>query len=127
DSSFHIPDIPVAVLLEGKFQSVFSNRLSQAMNVSLESYGAMYLQQNISDNKMIIVADGDMVLNGLHKGQPIPMGLNEFTIGSQYELQVANHDFLQNCLDYLVNPSGLTEARAKDYTLRLLDKKKTGE
>ena len=127
DSSFHIPNIPVAVLLEGKFQSLFSNRLSQQMNDSLEKYGAMYMQQNIVDNKIIVVGDGDMVLNGLHKEQPIPMGLNEFTIGSQYELQVANQNFLQNCLDYLINPSGLTEARAKDYTLRLLDKKKTDE
>jgi len=33
-------------------------------------------------------------------------------------------DFLQNCLDYLINPSGLSEAKAKDYTLRLLDKNK---
>ncbi len=31
---------------------------------------------------------------------------------------------MQNCLDYLINPSGLSEAKAKDYTLRLLDTKK---
>ncbi|MBK6634050.1 MAG: hypothetical protein IPG38_06805 [Chitinophagaceae bacterium] len=31
---------------------------------------------------------------------------------------------MQNCLDYLVNTSGLSEVKAKDYTLRLLDKKK---
>ena len=127
DSSFHVPNIPVAILLEGKFQSLFSNRLSQEMNDSLAAHGAVYLQQNIRDNKLIIVADGDMVLNGMHKGQPIPMGLNEYTVGSQYEFQVANRDFLQSCLDYLVNPGGLTEARAKDYTLRLLDKKKTDD
>ena len=127
DSSFHVPNIPVAVLLEGKFQSAFSNHLSQQMNDSLTAHGAMYIQQNISDNKIIVVADGDMVLNGLHKDQPIPMGLNEYTVGTQHELQVANRDFLQSCLDYLVNPSGLTEARAKDYTLRLLDKKKVDE
>ena len=127
DSSFHIPDIPVAVLLEGKFQSVFSNHLSQQMNDSLDKYGTSFLKENLTDNKIIVVADGDMVLNGLHKEQPIPMGSNEFTVGSQYELQVANHDFLQDCLDYLVNPGGLTDARAKDYTLRLLDKKKTDE
>ena len=127
DSSFHVADIPVAVLLEGKFQSLFSNRLSQQMSDSLEKYGAMFVQQNITDNKMIIVADGDMVLNGMRKDQPIPMGMNEFTVGSQYEMQVANRDFLENSLDYLINPSGLKEARAKEYTLRLLDKKKTDE
>jgi gliding-associated putative ABC transporter substrate-binding component GldG len=118
--------IPVAVLLEGRFKSLFSNRLSQAMNDSLKNAGAVFLPQCITDNKMIVVADGDIVLNSVVKGnQAIPMGMNPFTYGSQREFAFANKDFLQNCLDYLVNTSNLSEAKAKDFTLRLLDKKKT--
>ncbi|MEO7307050.1 MAG: gliding motility-associated ABC transporter substrate-binding protein GldG [Ferruginibacter sp.] len=125
DEKFKRSNIPVAVLLEGKFQSLFSNRLSQAMNDSLQKYGATFLPSCISDNKMIVVADGDMVLNSVVKGnQPIPMGMNPYTYGSQQEFAFANKDFLQNCLDYLINASNLSEAKAKDYTLRLLDKKK---
>lgn len=124
DDKFKKANIPVAVLLEGKFQSLFSNRLSQAMNDSLAKYGAMFQSQCINDNKIIIVADGDIVLNSVQKNEPLPMGMNPFTYGSQYQYQFANKDFLQNCLDYLVNPSGLSEAKAKDYTLRLLDPKK---
>jgi len=124
DDKFKRANIPVAVLLEGKFQSLFSNHLSQSMNDSLEKYGAMYQQQSFVDNKIIVVADGDIVLNGTQQGQPIPMGLNPFTVGTQYEYQFANKDFLQSCLDYLINPVGLSEAKAKDYTLRLLDPKK---
>jgi gliding-associated putative ABC transporter substrate-binding component GldG len=125
DEKFKKANIPVAVLLEGKFQSLFSNRLSQAMNDSLQKYGATFLPQCIADNKIIVVADGDMVLNSVVKGnQPIPMGMNPYTYGSQQEFAFANKDFLQNCLDYLVNSSNLSEAKAKDYTLRLLDKKK---
>ena len=52
------------------------------------------------------------------------MGVNRFTVGTKYQYQFANKDFLQNCLDYLINPSGLSEAKAKDHTLRLLDPKK---
>jgi ABC-type uncharacterized transport system involved in gliding motility auxiliary subunit len=52
------------------------------------------------------------------------MGANPYTIGSQYDFQFANRAFLQNCMDYLINQSGLSEVKAKDYTLRLLDKKK---
>jgi gliding-associated putative ABC transporter substrate-binding component GldG len=126
DEKFKKANIPVAVLLEGKFQSLFSNRLSQAMNDSLQKYGATFLPQSIAENKIIVVADGDMVLNSVVKGnQPIPMGMNPYTYGSQQEFAFANKDFLQNCLDYLVNSSNLSEAKAKDYTLRLLDKKKT--
>jgi gliding-associated putative ABC transporter substrate-binding component GldG len=118
--------IPTAVLLEGKFKSLFANRLSQAMNDSLQNTGAVFMPQCIAANKMIVVADGDIVLNSVVKGnQAIPMGMNPFTFGSQQEFAFANKDFLQNCLDYLINTSNLSEAKAKDYTLRLLDKKKT--
>ena len=91
---------------------------------SLEKYGATYQRQALTDNKMIVVADGDIVLNSVSKNEALPMGLNQFTVGTQYEYQFANKEFLQNCLDYLVNPSGLSEAKAKDYTLRLLNTKK---
>jgi gliding-associated putative ABC transporter substrate-binding component GldG len=125
DEKFKKANIPVAVLLEGKFQSLFSNRLSQAMNDSLKKYDAAFLPQCMADNKLIVVADGDIVLNSVIKGNlPIPMGMNPYTYGSQQEFTFANKDFLQNCLDYLVNSSNLSEAKAKDYTLRLLDKKK---
>ncbi len=121
---FKKANIPVAVLLEGKFTSLFKNRVSQAMNDSMQQYGVSYMQECITDNKIIVVADGDMVLNSISKNEPLPMGVNPLTVGSQYQYQFANATFLQNCLDYLLNPSNLSEAKAKDYTLRLLDSKK---
>ncbi len=124
NAKFKKANIPVAVLLEGKFQSLYNNRLSQAMNDSLQQYGLTFKPQAFADGKIIIVADGDMVLNAADKDGPLPMGINRYTAGTQYEYQFANKAFLQNCLDYLINPSGLSEAKAKDYTLRLLDTKK---
>ncbi len=122
--NFRKANIPAAVLLEGKFQSVYRNRLSQAMNDSLKKTDDIFHQQCVTDNKIIVVSDGDMVLNAVHKNQPLPMGINQYTYGTQYQYQFANKDFLQNCLDYLVNEAGLTEAKEKDYTLRLLDPRK---
>ena len=129
DEKFRTPNIPVAVLLEGKFNSMFTNRLGKALQDSLQNFEQVFLSQDINNNKMIIVADGDMVLNDIVKTEPIPMGMNPFTYGTgnQYEYRFANKDFLQNCLDYLINQSGLSEAKTKDYTLRLLDKKKVDE
>ena len=129
DEKFRTPNIPVAVLLEGKFNSMFTNRLGKALQDSLQNFEQDFLSQNINNNKIIIVADGDMVLNDIVKTEPIPMGMNPFTYGTgnQYEYRFANKDFLQNCLDYLINQSGLSEAKTKDYTLRLLDKKKVDE
>lgn len=125
NEKFKKANMPAAVLLEGKFNSLFSNRLSQAMRDSLQKYGYEFMPACVAENKIIVVADGDMVLNSVVKGnQPIPMGMNPYTFGSQREFGFANRDFLQNSLDYLINASGLSEAKAKDYTLRLLDKKK---
>ena len=127
DAKYKKSNIPVAVLLEGKFTSMFANRLSQAMNDSLQQNGTDYLPKNIADNKMIVVGDGDIILNSVVKGNPIPMGMNVYTYNTQAQVPFANKDFLQNCLDYLINENGLSEAKAKDYVVRLLDNKKTAE
>ena len=127
DEKFKKANIPVAVLLEGKFRSLFDNRLSQAMRDSLAKYNIPFVGQSNREGKVIVVSDGDMVLNGISKGEPMPMGMNRYTAGTQYQYEFANRDFLQNCLDYLINPSGLTEAKGKSYSLRLLDKKKIEE
>lgn len=127
DAKFRRSAIPIAVLLEGKFRSPFANRLSQAMQDSLAHHDLLFTPQNISGNKMIIVGDGDMVLNNVVKGNPVPMGMNQYTYGTQREFPFANKEFLQNCLAYLVNENGLTEAKAKDYTPLLLDSKKAKE
>ncbi len=128
DEKFIKADISVAVLLEGKFTSLYNNRVSQAMNDSLAKYNQPFVPKNIIDNKMIVVADADMVLNSVIKGgQPIPMGMNPYTYGSQREFPFANKEFLQNCLDYMINQNNLSEAKAKDYVVRLLDSKKVKE
>ena len=127
DDAFKKSDIPAGVLLEGKFSSLYKNRVGQEEMDSLEKYGTPFLAQCINDNKMIVVADGDIVLNGTFQRQLLPMGVNSYTVGTQYEYQFANKEFVENCLEYLLNTANLSEARAKDYTLRLLDAKKVTE
>ena len=123
DEKFRKKNVITGVLLEGKFRSLYANRLPVNMMDSLNRYGTPFQTASITNNKMIVVSDGDIVLNGSSKGQPLPMGVNAYTMGTQHQYQFANRDFLQNCLDYLINNSGLTEAKSKDYTLRLLDPK----
>ncbi len=127
DEKFKRSDIPVAILLEGKFSSLYSNRLPVNKLDSLDRMGFPFLSKNIQDNKMIVISDGDMVLNGMAQKLPIPMGMNPYTVGTQFEYQFANKDFIENCLQYLINNNGLSEAKAKDYTLRLLDPKRANE
>ncbi len=120
--TFDKANVPVAVLLEGKFNSLYTNRISQEQKDALAAAGSPFSGTS-PDNKMIVIADGDIALNAVNqKDGPLPVGVNMY---SQY--QYANRDFLSNCLEYLTDRSGILEARGKDYTLRLLDKKKLEE
>ncbi len=127
DEKFRSKDIPVAVLLEGKFTSLFRNRLSSTQADSLNELGTPFISTNLLDNKMIVVADGDMVLNDVSPDGPLPMGVNFFNVGSQYEYQFANRDFLLNCIEYLVSNPAISQTRNKEIVLRLLDAKKVSE
>jgi gliding-associated putative ABC transporter substrate-binding component GldG len=123
DALFKKRDIPAGVILEGKFTSFFKGRIGRAGMDSLVAFGG-YLENNVDENKMIVVADGDIVLNDVSSKGPLPMGMNFFTVGSNYEYQFANRDFLLNCLEYLSSKSNIIQTRNKEIVLRLLDNKK---
>lgn len=120
--TFNKGNQPVAVLLEGSFQSLYTNRATAAQRAALEAAGHPFRTGSL-ENKMIVIADGDIALNAVTQNEgPLPMGMNAYT-----KHQYANRDFIQNCIEYLVDESGILETRSKDFTLRLLDKKKLEE
>ncbi len=128
DEKYRSSAIPMAVLMEGKFNSFFKNRLTVTLRDSLQQYEQAFIPSCLNSNKILVVSDGDIVLNAVVKGnQPLPMGMNPFTYGSQREFPFANKDFLMNALDYMINENGLGEAKSKDYVVRLLDAKKVEE
>jgi gliding-associated putative ABC transporter substrate-binding component GldG len=120
---FTVHDTAVAALLEGKFRSLYSGRIPKSFADSMNIYHVPV--KNICDSatKMIVVADGDIAINQVSQQYgPMPMGHNFYT-----NYTFSNKEFFTNCLEYLVNPSGILETRAKDFTLRLLDLKKVKE
>jgi ABC-2 type transport system permease protein len=123
--TFTRPFVPVAVLLEGRFSSLYTNRLSMGMLDSLADPEGFYKQPfraaTEKEGKMIVVSDADIVSNVVTANEgPLPMGYNQFT-----NYQYANKDFFLNCIQYLTDSSGILETRSKDFTLRLLDPQKT--
>jgi gliding-associated putative ABC transporter substrate-binding component GldG len=135
DEKFNKSGIPVAVLLEGKFSSLYNNRVSQQQNDSLNKYNTPFVSTS-GENKMIIVADGDMAMNeALPDYGPLPMGWNKFTYlayqqqsdDGKYFIPVSNRDFFENCLEYLVTSPEIIATRNKNIVLRLLDAKKIKE
>jgi gliding-associated putative ABC transporter substrate-binding component GldG len=126
DEKFRSNGIPAAVLLEGKFRSFFDGRISKVQADTLTARGTPFIGKSSIQNKMIIVADGDIALNdfSIQQQEILPMGLNKYTRGTNYEYQFANRDFVLNCLEYLINDGGIMETRNKDFVLRVLDTKK---
>jgi gliding-associated putative ABC transporter substrate-binding component GldG len=119
--SFTKSYIPVAVLLEGKFNSFFNNRVSSNLSDSiLRTTGKPYLNKAEKEGKQIVVADADIVTNEVTQTKgPLPMGL----LGME-NYRFANREFFLNSIDYLVSTNNLFETRNKEFVLRLLDKKK---
>jgi ABC-2 type transport system permease protein len=106
---------PVAVLLEGAFESNFKYTISTAVKQSKE-FGFM---ANGRPTKMIVVSSGDIISNDIARGQIVPLG---------YDLYMnqlfGNKNFILNCVNYLCDDSGLISVRSREITLRLLDRKK---
>jgi ABC-2 type transport system permease protein len=120
---FTRPDIPVAVLLEGRFRSLFDNRLSAGTADSLSSvYQQPFLPQSALLTRVIVCADADIAMNEVGREGPMPMGFDK-----DINYRFANQDFIENCVEYLVNPSRILETRSKDFTLRMLDPAKVEE
>jgi gliding-associated putative ABC transporter substrate-binding component GldG len=116
--------VPVAVLLEGKFSSLFANRLTELVKDSVgRSLGKPFLATNEKPTQQIIMSDADIVTNAVSQTTgPLPMGELPFE-----NYRFANREFFLNCVDYLTSNSGIFESRNKDFTLRLLDKRKVAD
>ncbi|MCX2679332.1 gliding motility-associated ABC transporter substrate-binding protein GldG [Galbibacter sp. EGI 63066] len=103
----------LGVLLEGKFTSAFQNRVKP---FALDSEKG----ENDADNKMIVIADGDIVNYNYVNKKPLINGVDKWT--KQF---YANREFLLNSVNYLLDDDGLINIRTKEVTLSFLDKQKT--
>ena len=103
----------VGVLLEGKFESLFTNRIlpSDSRSATFKSEG--------KSSKIIVCSDGDIPVNDFDKKQntPLPLGFDKYS-GNTF----ANKDFVLNAIDYLLDDNGVITARNKEVVLRPLDK-----
>ena len=103
-----------AVSLEGKFGSAYAARSERNSVPDFRAASA--------DNKMIVIADGDIGRNQTMKGQPLPLGADILT-----QQQYGNAQFLRNCLDWLLDDSNLIDLRNRNIESRLLDRRRIGE
>lgn len=122
--SFTKSYVPVAVLLQGKFTSLFANRLTPAVKDSVaKTTHQPFIEAAEKSTSQIVVSNAGIVTNQVSQTiGPLPMGQ---VIDENYRF--ANREFFLNSIDYLVSNNGLFALRNRDFTLRLLDKKKVAE
>jgi gliding-associated putative ABC transporter substrate-binding component GldG len=116
---FNSSYLPVAVLLEGEFNSPFRNRI---VSQFISSPGFTFLPKSRT-TKMVIVSDGDIIRNDVNKAGveavPYPLGYDRHT-----EYTYGNNDFVMNVINYLTDENGLMEIKNRTLKMRLLDNSK---
>jgi ABC-2 type transport system permease protein len=107
----------IAVLLEGKFKSVYKNRITP-VKTSISNFKNM---NKSKPSKMIIISDGDVIKNQLHNSnkEPLPLGYDQFT-----NQTFGNKEFILNAISYLSGDTDLINLRSREIKLRLLNKTK---
>jgi ABC-2 type transport system permease protein len=117
ETQFHQSYQPVAVLLEGKFKSLYKDRLTIQMDTSK----AINFKPEGVKTAMIVVSDGDVIGNAARENDKFayPLGYDIYA-----DEQFGNKDFIVNCMNYLCGDSALLTIRTKQLQLRLLDEKK---
>ncbi|MCC7026483.1 MAG: gliding motility-associated ABC transporter substrate-binding protein GldG [Saprospiraceae bacterium] len=118
---FNRPNLPIGILLEGTFGSLFENRLDEDMNNILSSIGIPFKTIS-SPTSMLVVADGDVIKNLYDKetGKFAPIGYNKYEKATFN----GNKDFILNSIEFMINQNNILTARTKEFKLRMLDKVK---
>lgn len=127
-------DLPVALMMEGRFTSAFENRLTQEFTASPD-----FKTRFKSDStKMLVVSDGDIIRNevetkvidGETRYRVIPLNVDVFGVQNPNRTSkyiYGNRDFVLNSIDYMMDDNSLIDVRAKTITLRVLDTQKAYE
>lgn len=106
--------VPVAIVLEGQFSSLFSHRIKPDSVV--ETRPVKKMSESV---KQVVIASGLMAQNDVRNGQPMPLGYDSYT-----KTQFGNRDFLLNAILYLIDNRGLVDLRQKTIPIRMLNMKR---
>jgi ABC-2 type transport system permease protein len=119
---FNRSNLPVGILLEGKFSSVFKNRIIEKTGMP-ENF--KFISESVP-TKMALFADGGLLLNKVNRSarEPkiLPLGYDRVS-----KITYGNRDFFVNLVQYLGDDASLSALKNKSWQIRLLDKVKVRE
>lgn len=109
--NFTQSDLIFGVLLEGTFNSAYSNRTKPVRLIQDK--------QTSVENQIIVISDGDLIANETLRGEPLPLDKDKWT-GKPY----GNLQFLLNASQYLTGDQGIMALRSKTIKLQFLNKER---
>ena len=109
---------PLAVMLQGYFNSAYKGRIESQTTPGFKSRSDL--------NEIMVISDGDFAKNHIFRGQPLPLGADKYSmrpdISAAPNVIYDNATFLINALNYLTGDDMMIELQEKQRTLHLLDK-----
>ena len=109
--------VPVAVSMEGTFNSAFAHRMVPEGVESEEQ-----IRKTGVKTRQVVIGSGSIVMNEVQKGQVLPMGYDRYS-----GMQFSNRDFIANAVLWLTDSEGLISLREKSVALRLLNDRRAHE
>ncbi len=112
----------LGLLLEGEFESAFTNRITPGFQSTLDQLNITFQPKSIP-TKQIVISDADFMTNRINSrtNTAEPIGYNIW----EQKVFDGNKDFILNSIEYLLDDSGVLDSRSKEVKLRLLDAVKT--
>ena len=112
--SYNKEFLPIAVLLEGEFESIFRGKLIP------KNQQIQFIKKSVT-TKMIVISDGDMIANDFSlSGKIFPLAYDK---NLKYTYS-GNKHFIINAVQYLCGDINLGNLKLKELSLRMLDKEK---
>lgn len=113
-NAFQYQYVPVAVSMEGVFNSVYAHRMAPEGIETDEP-----ILKTSRKTRQIVIGSSSVLLNEIQKNQALPMGYDRYS-----GMQFSNRDFAANALLWLTDSEGLISLREKSVALRLLNDKR---
>ena len=111
---FKKKNIPLGILVEGEFESVFANR----MPPNIKNAGEIQFRAKSDSVAQLFISDGSIIRNRYN-----PKTNEYYEVGfDQFTKQIyGNKSFFMNAINYLVDDTGLILSNNKSFKIRLLD------
>lgn len=116
-NTFQYQYIPVAVSLEGKFNSAYAHRMIPEGVESDEP-----IRKSSVKTRQVVIGSGSILLNETQRSQPLPMGYDRYS-----GMQFSNRDLAVNTLLWMTDSEGLISLREKTVTMRLINDRRAHE